>query len=54
MCTNTDTHLFSSAGDKALVQPESLFLRETLSLVVSEQSSLDLSHTHTTNKEGEE
>jgi len=28
------------------VQPESLFLRETLSLVVSKQGTLDLSHTH--------
>lgn len=57
MCTNTDTHLFSRAGDEALVQPESLFLRETLSLVVPKQGTLDLSHTHThrkTNKEREE
>lgn len=46
MCTNIDTHLFGSAGDEALVQPESLFLGETLSLVVPKQGTLDLSHTH--------
>jgi len=44
---HTDTHLFSGAGDEALVQPESLFLRETMSLVVPKQGALDLSHTHT-------
>lgn len=55
MCANTDTHLFGCAGDKALVQPESLFLRETLSLVVPKQGTLDLSHTHTQkNKQGGE
>lgn len=51
MCINSDTHLFSGAGDEALVQPESLFLGETLSLVVPKQGTLDLSHankhTHT-------
>ena len=40
--THTHTHLFSSAGDQALVQAEGLFLREALSLVVPEQSPLDL------------
>lgn len=53
MCTNRDTHLFGSAGDEALVQPESLFLRETLSLVVSKQGTLDLSHARKENKQGE-
>ena len=51
----THTHLFGGAGDEALVQPESLFLRETLSLVVPKQGTLDLSHTHARveNKQGE-
>ena len=57
MCNNSDTHLFSGAGDEALVQPESLFLGETLSLVVPKQGTLDLSHTNThtlkTNKQRE-
>lgn len=43
--THADTNLFGSAGDETLVQPESLFLRETLSLVVPKQGTLDLSHT---------
>lgn len=55
MRTNIDTHLFGSAGNKALVQPESLFLGETLSLVVPKQGTLNLSHTqkhtHTENKQ---
>lgn len=44
--SHTHTHLLSRAGDEALLQTESLFLRETLSLVVPKQSTLDLSHTH--------
>lgn len=44
--SRTCTHLLSRAGDQALVQPESLFLGETLGLVVPKQSTLDLSHTH--------
>lgn len=44
--SRTCTHLLSRAGDQALMQPESLFLGETLSLVVPKQSTLDLSHTH--------
>lgn len=40
------THLLGRAGDQALMQPESLLLGETLSLVVPKQSTLDLSHAH--------
>lgn len=47
MCINIDAHLFGSAGNKTLVQPESLFLGETLSLVVPKQGTLNLSHTRT-------
>lgn len=47
MVTTSHTHLLSRAGDQSLMQPESLFLGETLSLVVPKQSTLDLSHTHT-------
>lgn len=54
VCGNTNTHLFGSAGDEALVQTKSLFLREPLSLVVPKQGTLDLSHTQKTNKKGEE
>lgn len=37
-----ERNLFSSACDQALVQPQSLSLGETLGLVVSHQSTLDL------------
>lgn len=37
-----ERYLFGSACDQALVQPQSLSLGETLGLVVSHQSTLDL------------
>lgn len=35
-------YLFCGTSDQALMQPKSLFLRETLSLVIPQQSPLDL------------
>lgn len=48
-------YLFGSAGDQALMQPQSLSLREALSLVVPHQSALDLrgkasEHRHSYNR----
>lgn len=38
----THTHLLGRAGHQALVQPQGLFLREALGLVVPRQGALDL------------
>lgn len=46
MLAHDDAYLFGRAGDEALVQPDRLLLRETLSLVVPKQGALDLSHAH--------
>lgn len=51
MNNKSHTYLFGGASDETLVQPESLFLGETLSLVVPEQGALNLSHTNTKRKQ---